>query len=461
MFNEINSNHTTESSVPINVGIQSLEFYFPKNYVDQSKLEIFDNVSSGKYTIGLGQHQMSFFCDHEDINSICLTVLSNLLSKNQIDKMKIGYLAVGTETIIDKRNNDIEGVDIKNACFGGTQALFSAVDWVYSNWETEKRYAIAVMGDVAIYEPGRARCTGGAGAFAVLIGPNASLVIEKGLRSCYMNDIYDFYKPIGGMSSDFPIVNSKLSLDSYIKAAEECYNGYCKKFKKLYGRDICLNDFEAIMFHCPFTRMIQKTLAKLAYIDFINNKGKYLLDSDKLEEFKKISIEEFDKDRSFLNTFLHSSSLLWEKKTKDNILFNARIGNMYTPSLYAQLVARIGRMNENMINDKISSFLLFSYGSGCASSMFSIKLNFLPSNKDAFIKIRNSCIDAIERLEKRVEVTPEYYTKKLLEREEILKGNIPYTPHSLSNLEKTNLFPGTYYLKFVDSQYIREYDRFD
>lgn len=34
-------------------------------------------------------------------------------------------------------NTDIEGVDVKNACFGGTQALFHAIDWIYANWATE------------------------------------------------------------------------------------------------------------------------------------------------------------------------------------------------------------------------------------------------------------------------------------------------------------------------------------
>ncbi|KAK6037126.1 hypothetical protein COOONC_25368, partial [Cooperia oncophora] len=48
------------------------------------------------------------------------------------------------------------GVDVKNACFGGTQAVFHAIDWVYANYSTEKRNAIAVLADIAVYEPGPA-----------------------------------------------------------------------------------------------------------------------------------------------------------------------------------------------------------------------------------------------------------------------------------------------------------------
>ena len=81
-------------SWPENVGILAVEVYFPYTYVDQSELEVFDNVSSGKYTIGLGQSRMGFCSDREDIHSLCLTVVTNLLEKNNLDPSKIGRLEV-------------------------------------------------------------------------------------------------------------------------------------------------------------------------------------------------------------------------------------------------------------------------------------------------------------------------------------------------------------------------------
>ena len=42
------------------------------------------------------------------------------------------------------------------------------------------RYALVVCGDIAVYGKGSARCTGGAGAIAMLVGPNAPLVMEPG-----------------------------------------------------------------------------------------------------------------------------------------------------------------------------------------------------------------------------------------------------------------------------------------
>lgn len=42
------------------------------------------------------------------------------------------------------------------------------------------RYALVVAGDIAVYATGNARCTGGAGAVAMLIGSEAPLVFDRG-----------------------------------------------------------------------------------------------------------------------------------------------------------------------------------------------------------------------------------------------------------------------------------------
>ena len=136
---------------PENVGIIAMEVYFPSQYVDQAELEAFDGVSKGKYTIGLGQDKMGFCSDREDVNSLCLTVVQSLMEKTATSYMDVGRLEVGTETILDKSksvktvlmqlfeesgNTNIEGVDTTNACYGGTSALFNAVNWIESSsWD--------------------------------------------------------------------------------------------------------------------------------------------------------------------------------------------------------------------------------------------------------------------------------------------------------------------------------------
>ena len=86
---------------------------------------------------------MSFVSDREDVVSIGMTCVANLLKKYQIDPKTVGRLEVGSETLIDKSkslktflmqlfpgNHDIEGVTSVNACYGSTAAVFNTINWV-------------------------------------------------------------------------------------------------------------------------------------------------------------------------------------------------------------------------------------------------------------------------------------------------------------------------------------------
>jgi hydroxymethylglutaryl-CoA synthase len=94
---------------------------------------------------------MAIACDREDTHSLCLTAVNNVMDKANIAWTDVGRLEVGTETIIDKSKSiksvlmqlwdkydpggerDVEGVDNINACYGGTAALFNAVNWMESS----------------------------------------------------------------------------------------------------------------------------------------------------------------------------------------------------------------------------------------------------------------------------------------------------------------------------------------
>ncbi|ETO24297.1 hypothetical protein RFI_12862 [Reticulomyxa filosa] len=75
---------------PEKIGICALECYFPKLFVNQSDLEAFTGASQGKYTIGLGQQEMAFCSDREDIYSLTLTGL--LKKRRQKETYKIVFL---------------------------------------------------------------------------------------------------------------------------------------------------------------------------------------------------------------------------------------------------------------------------------------------------------------------------------------------------------------------------------
>ncbi|XP_025411560.1 hydroxymethylglutaryl-CoA synthase 2 isoform X1 [Sipha flava] len=439
---------------PKDVGIRAIHFVIPSMYVDQTDLEHYDQVSKGKYTIGLGQKQMGFCTDLEDINSLCLTAVSQLVDNNNINYSDIGRLEVGTETIIDKSksvktvlmklfepsgNFHVEGIDTTNACYGGTAALFNALSWIESSaWDG--RLAIVVAADIAIYEKGNARPTGGAGAVAMLIGPNASLVIERGLRGTYMNHAYDFFKP--DLTSEYPVVDGKLSIQCYLNALDQCYKSY---LSKCHG-NINLNKFDSFVFHTPYCKLVQKSLARLYLNDYLNSNSKEM-DYPGLEEYKNINLADTYFDRDIEKAFMEHSRSVFENKTKPSLLLASRVGNMYTPSVYGGLASYLCSIPlDNLPGKKIG---VFSYGSGLASSMYSIKI---VDNELAYmITNLKKCID---KLEKRIRVTPEKFTEVLEIRQKSLH-QAPYVPVG----NKKDLFPGTWYLSNIDELHRRYYER--
>ncbi|KAE9550222.1 hypothetical protein FO519_006567 [Halicephalobus sp. NKZ332] len=453
-----------------NVGIKAIQIYFPKNYVSQDELEKYDG-NEGKYTKGLGQDEMSFCYDNEDVNSIALTVTANLLKTYDIRPDSIGYLSVGTETLVDKSksvksqlmmlfdgsNTDIEGIDMKNACFGGTQALFGAIDWIKANHKTDQRFAIAVMADIAVYSSDGPRCTGGAGAIALLVGPDAPIVIEDGLRACFMRNSWDFYKPIGGIASEYPIVEGEESLNCYLSALDACYSVYKQKTNKIIKENRSLTDFHSVLFHCPFYKLVQKAFARLVFTDYVAGQIN-LPNEEKLEQFKDKDPSSTYSDREFASETRIASLHLLQEKVEPNMTLNRRIGNMYTPSLYAQLFTLLSRTDDvqSLNNQRV---LLFSYGSGLASAMFSIFFNLNTKTQSDFEKMRSISKNAINRLDEREKHSPELYNEIMMTRQKLVERKGAGVPTASLNGISQHLFPGTYYLTKIDDKSRRSYDQ--
>lgn len=225
---------------------------------------------------------------------MALTTLSSLMKKYNIDPKSIGRLEVGTETLLDKSksvksvlmqlftpsgNTNIEGIDTINACYGGTNAVFNSINWLESSaWDG--RNAIVVCGDIALYAKGAARPTGGAGCVAMLIGPDAPIVFEPGLRGSYLTHAYDFYKP--DLTSEYPVVDGQHSLRCYTEAVDACYKAYNAREKVLKANQngtngvadesqTALDRFDYILYHAPTCKLVQKSYGRMLYNDFLAN----------------------------------------------------------------------------------------------------------------------------------------------------------------------------------------------
>ncbi len=441
---------------PENVGIKAIEFVFPKLYVDQTELEKFDGVSVGKYTIGFGQKEMGFCSELEDINSLCLTAFNCLMESYDLKYEDIGRLDVGTETLVDKSksvksvlmrlfkesgNFHVDGLDTTNACYGGTQALFNAIDWVESRrWDG--RLAVVIAGDIAVYAKGNARPTGGCGAVAMLVGPNAALVLEHGLNSIYMTDVYDFYKP--DLTSEYPVVNGKLSIECYFSALDNCYREYVRKSN---DQEFAVTKLDAFVFHSPFCKLVQKSLARLVLNDYVrcSDKSKHF---PGLERFEDVVLKNTYFDKDVETQFLKCSSKTFEKMTEPSLLLAKRVGNMYTASVYSCLISYLISTPANELPGKRIG--VFSYGSGLAAAMFSFQVK---GGADLSNLIRN-CRNINERLDSRKVISPQEFSDILEQRQRSL-----HLAPFASERSIDELFPGTWYLTAIDEQHRRTYAR--
>ncbi|KAJ3278177.1 hypothetical protein HK104_002585, partial [Borealophlyctis nickersoniae] len=427
-------------------------------FVDQAELEKFDGVSEGKYTIGLGLGRMGVCDDREDIQSIALTVVQSLIEKYNISYTSIGRLEVGTETIIDKSksvkstlmqlftksgNTEIDGLDTTNACYGGTSALFNAINWIESSsWDG--RYALVVAGDIAVYKSGGARPTGGAGIVAMLLGADAPLVFDRGARATHMEHVYDFYKP--DLHSEYPEVDGALSNTCYVKALDTVYNRYLEKISKAAGiEDPTLESFDYFCFHTPYSKLVVKAVGRLAFNDFLRHKDAEQYAA--FESMKGLDLEGTYTNRDVEKAFVGYSKGLFAKKVAPSLLAAKNLGNMYTGSVYGGLASLVSEVpSEELQNKRI---VLFSYGSGLAASMFSVTVRGSTAQMAQNLKLA-------ERLSQRTKIEPEEFDRIMLLREKT---------HNVRDYEPTravderNLFPGTYYLEKVDDKFRRKYGR--
>ncbi|KAJ5793094.1 uncharacterized protein N7503_009072 [Penicillium pulvis] len=452
------------SARPQNIGIKAIEVYFPSQCVDQSELEKYDGVSEGKYTIGLGQKKMSFCDDREDIYSMSLTTLSSLFNKYNIDPKTIGRLEVGTETLLDKsksvksvlmqlfgENTNVEGVDNVNACYGGTNAVFNSINWLESSaWDG--RDAVVVCGDIALYAAGAARPTGGAGCVAMVIGPDAPIVFEAGLRASYMTHAYDFYKP--DLTSEYPVVDGHFSLKCYTEAVDACYKAYDVREKALKANQngtngatdesqSALDRFEYLLFHAPTCKLVQKSYARMLYNDYLANPSHPAF-AEVAPELRDLDYTASLTDKAVEKTFMALTKKRFAERVSPGLQVANLCGNMYTATVWAGIASLLSHVTFSPSEPKRIG--LFSYGSGLASSLFSAKIVGDVSTIVEKLNLKS-------RLEARNVLTPAAYDEmcKLREHAHLQKNFKP------SGSTET-ILPGTYYLTEVDDMFRRKYE---
>src|SRR6056297_2701127 len=184
-----------------------------------------------KYTKGLGLHSSSLPDGYEDIVTMGANAAHDLMERKGVTPEDIGRIDVATESafdnskpvstyiagcleqVYDENFHHANKGERKFACISGTQSLDDAYNWIRAG-RNRGRSALVVATDTALYErgdPGEA--TQGAGAVAMLIDEDPSLVelsTEQGYGSA---DETDFLKP----NQQFPSVDGKRSMQVYLE----------------------------------------------------------------------------------------------------------------------------------------------------------------------------------------------------------------------------------------------------
>ncbi|MQS75946.1 hydroxymethylglutaryl-CoA synthase [Lactobacillus halodurans] len=317
----------------MDIGIDKIGFYVPKDYIDIVELAEARDVDPNKYTIGIGQDKQAVPQPYEDAVTLAASAADKILTDE--DREKIGLFIVGTESSVDESKStaaflsnllelpeDIRSYEIKQACYGATAGLQSAYDFINGNPDKK---ALVIATDIARYginTPGEV--TQGAGAVAMIISQNPR-VLKFDHKSVYMTrNVGDFWRPTFSKTA---FARGKFSNEVYV----DFFTTLWRKYRAQY--DATAEDFSTMLFHIPYTKMGTKALRTL--------EGN--VPDDKYEELTK--------------------------HYQESIKFSRAVGNLYTGSLYLGLLSYL--VNGAQENEKI---LMFSYGSGAVGELFSAEI---------------------------------------------------------------------------------------
>ncbi|GGJ73740.1 hydroxymethylglutaryl-CoA synthase [Virgibacillus salexigens] len=313
------------------IGIDKIGFYAPHLFLDMNKLAVARDVDPAKYTIGIGQEKMAIAPITQDAVSLAANAALNILDDK--DKEDIDFVIFGTESGIDHSKSagvyihDLLGlnpktrtIEVKQACYGATAGIQMAKGHIALH---PKSKVLVLGADIARYGLNSGgEATQGAGAVAMVISADPRILALEDKSAYLTADIMDFWRPV---YSDTAMVDGKLSNEKYISFFESVWEDY--KVQSGFG----LEDFTAICFHLPYTKMGQKALRA------IYEQG-----------------TEEDKERLVAN--------LEASKT-----YNKQVGNIYTGSLYLSLLSLLEQQEELQDGARIG---LFSYGSGAVGEFF-------------------------------------------------------------------------------------------
>ncbi|WP_333617787.1 hydroxymethylglutaryl-CoA synthase [Dietzia sp.] len=308
------------------IGIHDIEVATGHHVVNLTELAEARGVDPNKYIKGLGQDEFSFPAPDEDVVTMGATAAHRLLERTGAEGIRT--LLFATETGVDQSKStavfvhklldlpgEVRSIELKQACYSGTGALQAALGIIARN---PGERVLVISSDIARYEldsPGEP--TQGAGAVAMLVSADPALVEIEPASGVFSEDVDDFWRP---NDSSTAVVDGGLSITAYLKSVEKAW----KDLEQHGGPSI--SDVAAFVYHQPFTKMARKAQAHLA---------------------------------AFTGTELNDGAL------DTGSVYNRRMGNSYTASLYSALTSLLHH-EDGLTGKRVG---LVSYGSGSVAEI--------------------------------------------------------------------------------------------
>jgi hydroxymethylglutaryl-CoA synthase len=306
-----------------------------------------------------GQKSIRFPEPWQDTATLAAQAVRDLLRGNpRIDPCSLRHLAVGTESGVDHSKpvsayvqgmlqradvaipSSLSSFQAQHACAGATVALLSVAGLLAAGGRRGDS-GLVVASDVARYQTGStAEITQGAGAVALHVESSPKLLeIDLGSVGFHSRDVDDFFRPLGSATAR---VKGSYSMDCYSDGLDAAFLDHCVLGALTPEKALRETDF--FVLHTPFRNMPETALEKL----FARRLG---MDA------------------------VRSRELLGERGFFSSVDPLARIGNIYTGSMYAVLAFlledRYRAMGEKIVGKRI---LLASYGSGNTMMVFSARV---------------------------------------------------------------------------------------
>ena len=340
------TSHTAAGTVTI--GIDDIELATSHHVVRLDDFAEANGTDPAKFHLGLGQDEFSFPAPDEDVVTMAAAAAAPIIERSGTEGIRTILFA--TESGIDQSKaagmavhslldlpSQMRVVEVKEACYSATAALQAAVGIVT---RSPGQRVLVIASDVARYEldtPGEP--TQGAGAVAMLVSADPKLLEIEPVSGLNSADVDDFWRP---NDSTTAIVDGALSVTAYLDALTGAWTDLAAQGGP------AMAEIDRVLYHQPFTKMAKKAQVHLA----------------------GLTGEDLDTEIVAGTPGGSASTRPRDTGLATSTLYNRRLGNSYTASLYAGLCSLLDH-DADLAGKRIG---LFSYGSGSVGEFFTARV---------------------------------------------------------------------------------------